>query len=104
MVRTRRIVWAPSAKQDLREIRRYYARIASPEVADNLLREIDRAGQRIASNPLAWRARDELIPGLRSALARPYTLFYRIRGNDIEIVRVLHERRDFPALFSKDDR
>jgi toxin ParE1/3/4 len=104
MPRVRRIIWAPSAKQDLREIRRYYARIASPEVADNLLREIGRAGQRIASNPLAWRARDELTPGLRSAFARPYTLFYRVRSNDIEIVRVLHERRDFPALFSKDDR
>jgi|SRR4030088_45925 plasmid stabilization system protein ParE len=103
MARAKRIIWAPSAKQDLREIRRYYARIASPEVADSILREIDRAGQRIASNPLAWRARDALIPGLRSALARPYTL-YRIRRNDIEIVRVLHERRDFPALFSKDDR
>ena len=89
--------------QDLREVRRYYARIASPEIADNVLRSIDRATTRIAERPLARRSREELMPGLRSALARPYTIFFRIRNDDLEIVRVLHERRDFPAAFKKDE-
>ena len=88
----------------MREIRRYYIRIASPEIADNFLRDIDRASQRIAANPLAWRSRDELAPGLRSALARPYTVFYQVKTDDVQIVRVLHERRDFPAIFSGRDR
>jgi toxin ParE1/3/4 len=104
MATARRIIWAPKAKQDLREIRRYYIQIASPEIADNLLREIDRASLRVAANPLAWRSRAELAPGLRSVFARPYTLFYRIRNDNIEIARVLHERRDFPAIFSGRNR
>jgi plasmid stabilization system protein ParE len=45
-----------------------------------------------------------LAPGLRSALARPYTIFYRVQTDEVEIVRVLHERRDFPAIFSGRDR
>jgi toxin ParE1/3/4 len=44
-----------------------------------------------------------LIPGLRSAIARPYTVFYRIRDDDVDIVRILHERRDFPAIFAKEE-
>jgi toxin ParE1/3/4 len=86
----------------LREVRRYYARIASPEIADKLLRAIDQATGRIAERPLARRSREELMPGLRSALAHPYTIFFRIRDDDVEIVRVLHEARDFPTAFAKD--
>lgn len=102
MPAARRLFWAPAAKRDLRDIWRYYARIASPDVADNLLREISRAAERAGENPLAWRARDEIRPGLRSVLARPYTIFYRLQEDTAEIVRVLHERRDFPTEFSQD--
>ncbi len=77
--------------------------IGAPEVADNLLREIHRVATRVAASPLSWRARDELIPGLRSAIARPYTVFYRIGNDRVDIVRILHERRDFPAIFAKEE-
>ena len=30
-------------------------------------------------------------------------IFFQISGDDLEIVRVLHERRDFPAAFTKDN-
>ena len=87
----------------MREIRRYYARIASPEIADDVLRAIDRAAGRIAERPLARRSRDELLPGLRSSLVRPYTIFFRVKDADVEIIRVLHERRDFPAALRDDN-
>ncbi len=98
---SRRVVWAPKAKQDLRQIHRYYSREASSEIADNLLRAIDETATRIAARPFARRPRDELIPGLRSALVHPYTIFFRVGEDRVEIVRVLHERRDFPATFGK---
>jgi len=37
-------------------------------------------------------------------LAHPYSIFYRVRNDDVEIARVLHERRDFSAALSKDQR
>jgi toxin ParE1/3/4 len=101
MMAPRRVLWAPRARQDLREIRRYYARTASPEVADKILREINRVCGWVAENPLARRRRDELMPGLRSAVARPYSIFYRIEQDEIQILRILHERRDFPTLFGR---
>jgi plasmid stabilization system protein ParE len=96
----RRVVWAPKAKQDLRHIWRYFARVASPDIADNLLREIRDATQRLAERPLLWRPRDDVMPGLRAVLVHPYTVFYRVTDSTVEIVRVLHERRDFTAVFS----
>jgi toxin ParE1/3/4 len=100
----RRVVWAPKAKQDLRGIWRYFARVASPDIADNLLRDIDRTANALKDRALQWRARDDVLPGLRSARAHPYTIFYRVADAGVEIVRVLHRRRNFPAIFSKGRR
>jgi ParE toxin of type II toxin-antitoxin system, parDE len=51
-----------------------------------------------------WDVRaDELIPGLRSVLAHPHIVFYRVSGSNIEVVRVLHQRRDIDAIFGSDD-
>jgi toxin ParE1/3/4 len=97
----RRVVWAPKTKKDLRDVWRYYERVASPEIADKLLREINEAGQRLTDEALMWRARDEILPGLRSVLVHPYTVFYRLNEGVVEVVRVLHERRDLARVFSK---
>ncbi len=97
----RKVLWAPRAEQDLRDVWRYYARVASPDIADRLLREIEEAGERLGEQALMWRARDEVMPGLRSVLVHPYTVFYRVTDGSVEIVRVLHERRNFPEVFKK---
>jgi plasmid stabilization system protein ParE len=48
----RRVVWAPRAKQDLLDIWRYYARVASPDIADDILRGIERVAEVIGANPI----------------------------------------------------
>jgi toxin ParE1/3/4 len=100
----RRVVWAPLARRDLSDIWRYYTRVATVDVADKLLREIDEAARRLSENALRWRARDELTPGLRSALVPPYAIFYRVKNGSVEIVRVLHGRRNLGAIFSETER
>ena len=109
------VLWSPASRQDLIDIWTYFARVASPEIADKLLREIDAAGNRIASvDPRMWRLRLDLIPdlpgGLRSAPVHPYAIFYRltppIKGEhfDVEIIRVLHQQRDLPSILGSDTR
>jgi toxin ParE1/3/4 len=97
----KKLVWAPKAKQDLRDIWRYFANVASSEISDKLLRDIARASGRLADHALMGRPRDELVPGLRSILVHPHTIFYRVTDTSVEIVRVLHERRDFGAIFGE---
>jgi plasmid stabilization system protein ParE len=41
------------------------------------------------------------MPGLRSVLVHPYTVFYRLNDGAVEIVRILHERRDIARVFLK---
>lgn len=48
MAKARRIVWAPRAKQDLLDIWNYYARVASAEIAESILRGLARASESIA--------------------------------------------------------
>jgi toxin ParE1/3/4 len=93
------IIWSPAATDDLREIWRYFADVASRDIADRLLRDIFRASERVRRRPLASRSRDEIIPGLRSILVHPYVIFYRVQDG-VEIVRVLHQRRNFAAILS----
>jgi toxin ParE1/3/4 len=97
----RRVVWAPKAKQDLHEVWKYYARVASPEIADKLLRDISVAGDKLAFQALTWRARDDVMPGLRSVLVHPYVIFYRVTDKGAEIARVIHGRRNFGEIFGK---
>jgi toxin ParE1/3/4 len=93
----RPIDWSPKAKKDLRDIWRYYARTASLEVADRMLRKISVESERIGRHPTPGRERDE-FPGLRRLPVRPYTIFFRITPEKAEVARVLHEERDFPTL------
>jgi plasmid stabilization system protein ParE len=68
----RHVTWAPRARQDLREIWHYYVRVASPDIADKLLRDIVNAGERLSEQAMMWRARDDVMPGLRSVQVHPY--------------------------------
>jgi toxin ParE1/3/4 len=97
----RRIIWAPRAKQDLREVWRYYEHVASPEIADRVLRDIGRAGEKLREQALMWRARDDIMPGLRSVLVHPYVIFYRLTDAGVEIARVIHGRRNLAAAFRR---
>jgi plasmid stabilization system protein ParE len=45
----------------------------------------------------------ELARGLRSLLCREHVIFYRVHAERIEIIRVMHQRRDASAAFSKPD-
>lgn len=98
---SRRVVWALAAEKDLRSVFRYYAREASPAIADRMVRDITETAAHLADRALTWRKRDDVAPGLRSVLCHPYVIFYRVDGTGVEIVRVLHARRDFNAIFGK---
>ena len=53
----------------------------------------------LADNPHAGRERTELRAGVRSFPAHGYVILYRIQGQTVEIVNVLHGSRDIDAMF-----
>lgn len=81
MEKRRRLVWSRAADSDLLSIWIYVAGV---------------------HHPFRGRARSELKGGLRSVVADRYVIFYRVTDHAIEIVRVLHGRRDLAAIFKTD--
>ena len=98
--RRRAITWSPEAEQDLFDIYQYLEREASARTAEKYLRQISQSCERIRKRPLLGRTRNEVMPGLRSVLVLPYVVFYRVSGSSVDIVRVLHGRRDLDAIFA----
>ena len=96
----RPVLWSPEALADLDHIWDYYVGAAGPDVANNILVEIGRAITVIIDHPLAGRARDEIRPGLRSMVANPHVVFYRVVNERPEIIRVLDGRRDIDEIFA----
>jgi toxin ParE1/3/4 len=104
MPEIRKVIWAPETHKDLHDIWRYYAKIASREIANRIISDITQTGVRLAEHPLLLgRPRDDLQPGLRSTRVHPYLIFYRVTPSAIEIVRVLHGSRNLPVALQKSD-
>jgi toxin ParE1/3/4 len=49
------------------------------------------------------RPRDDLAPGLRSFVVSPYVIYFRPAGDTIEVLRVLHGRRDIDTIMKSDE-
>ena len=101
--RKRPVTWSATARTDLSQIWTYYAHAAGRLVADKLVLNINQTVRKLEDYPFSGRSRDEVRPGLRSVLAKPYVVLYRLREDQsAEIVRVLDGRRDVESIFSED--
>lgn len=95
-----RYVLSPAARADLEEIWDYTCQRWDDDQAEEYVREIQRAIERVVDNPMIGRACDELRPGCRKHAVGSHTLYYRIVGGDvINVVRVLHQRMDVDRHF-----
>jgi toxin ParE1/3/4 len=94
------ILWSPEALADIDHLWDYYVQAAGPSTADRILREIAKAVAVMGDFPLAGRARDEIRSGLRSLAVTPQIVFYRLKDDRPEIVRVLDGRQDIEEIFS----
>jgi toxin ParE1/3/4 len=82
------------AEHDLVEIGAFIVR-DNPVAAAQLIARLEQHCSLLALHPLLGRARDALIPGLRSLAYGRYVIFYRAIEDGAETVRVLHGARDF---------
>ncbi len=72
------------------------------DAADRVLNNIDQKCQALAESPGIGRRREELAPDLRSLPVGNHVIFYRVRDDGIEVIRVLHGARDIDAIFNSD--
>lgn len=70
----------------------------SSKAADRVLSTIEAKCDRLRDFPLIGPSRDDLRPGFRMLVADEYVILYRAMRDRIEIIRVLHGKRDLDGL------
>lgn len=92
-------IWSPEATADLAALRAYIE-LDDPAAARRVTLHIVRNVQLLLSqNP--QMGRPGRVPGTRELIIprTPYIVPYRIRGKTIQILRVFHAARRWPASF-----
>ena len=89
-----RISKTVSAERELEDIY-YYGLIQwGAAQADRYHEELTNAMDQLADNPKLGKAIDAVRSGYRALRVNRHTIYYRIEGHDIRIMRVRHERMD----------
>ena len=85
--------WTQRARDDLREIHDFIAR-DSPRAAEALVERLLTATERLAVFPESGRVVPEFPAlGYREIIVSSYRVLYRLEGNTVWIVAVVHGRR-----------
>lgn len=88
------VIWTAPALDDLDDILSYIAE-RNPVAAEKLLAQIERAVMPISDHPYLYRP--GRVPGTREIVAHPnYIVVYAVRSHHIDILSVLHARRQYP--------
>ncbi len=95
------------AKQDLRELKEYFAE-RDPDLAKRLLDAIEDTLRLLAKQPRLGAAIPRIREGLRYFVARKpthrYLIFYYETESGIEISDVIHQARNWWLLFETGER
>jgi plasmid stabilization system protein ParE len=88
------VVYSPRAIRDIAQIGAYYREVATPAtaaaIADRIGHVIDRVAQHPHSAPRVAQR-----PDIRAVLVLryPYKVFYRVRGDAVEVLHIRHTAR-----------
>ncbi len=96
------IEYSKEAKQDLIDIKKYIKyNLQEPNTAQKLITKIRNQINSLKSNPEIYAIiDDDIIKKLeiRKLIVDNYIVFYRMKNNDLEIVRIMYGRRNWIDL------
>lgn len=92
---------SPAAQDDLDEIWDYTAETWSPEQAESYLRGLGERLLALCDHPEMARERSEVDPPVRLHPYRSHLIIYRIEGDHLAIIRIVHNRQHCHALLSE---
>jgi toxin ParE1/3/4 len=100
----RAIAWTLAARQDLLSAIQHLVDEAALEPAGRLLDGVEAAAASLLQFPERGRVVPELGPPRRELLVMDYRLVYRVRQDAVEVLRLIHGRRDFISAWRQDRR
>lgn len=89
-----RVVWSQTADEQLAELIAYIAD-DNVDASQSLLHRIRSAAEHLSDHPYMFRPGRK--PGTREMVVHPnYIVVYRVLTDAIDVVSVLHARREYP--------
>jgi len=89
------VVWSARAEKDLLSIIEYVGEI-NPKAAERLAEAIRTSTWPLSEHPYIFK-NSQRVPGYREIIVHPnYIVLYRVEIDRIQVMRVVHARRDFP--------
>ncbi|KAB7539479.1 type II toxin-antitoxin system RelE/ParE family toxin [Verminephrobacter eiseniae] len=89
------IFWLETADTDLADITQYIG-LRDINAAERMWHRLRNCVLPLSEHPYLYRI-SERVPGLREIVAHPnYLVLYRVTATRIEVVNVVHTRREFP--------
>ena len=95
-----RLALAPAARRDLDEIWDHTVRGWGAAQAERYLRGLQRVLQTLQEFPELARERPEFRPPVRLHPYRRHLVVYRVEGDDLVVLRILHQRRNWQVLLA----
>ena len=93
-----KLVYSRRALADLNTIATYYTASASPAIADAIGRRLDSVIDRICRAPeAAPRVSQRSHVRVVAVVRYPFRIFYRVRGETIDILHIRHTSKRPPA-------
>jgi toxin ParE1/3/4 len=97
------VKWSVPAKNDLKQIHDYIAK-DSKYYAQNVVQEIVAKSEKLTDFPQIGRVVPEISDqNLRELIVYSYRLIYEISESGIEIIAIIHGRRDFNSAWDERD-
>lgn len=92
-----RLIRTRQAEDDLIDIWLYIAR-DNLHAADRIVEQLDARTGLLARYPEFGRIRGDIAPDVRSVAMGDYIILYRLRAEQVQIVRYVHGRRRLKGL------
>ena len=93
-----KVSYSPEAKQDLKEIKKYYEQdLRNPSASKKILKAITQRVRTLENYPKSGRKLSAIVgfeTDYRIIGCSGYLAFYRILDDDVYIVRIFHGKRD----------
>jgi toxin ParE1/3/4 len=95
-----RVLFTASAERQLDRLHRYIADRAGEGIADGYVDRIVAFCQQLSTFPFRGKARDDLLPGLRTVgFERRATIAFMVTADAVLIEGIFHGGQDFEANF-----
>jgi toxin ParE1/3/4 len=91
------VVRSPRAEEDLQEIWLYIA-ADNVDAADRVLDDVATKLSNLADHPQMGASRPDIAPDLRMLPVGNYLVLYRIRGDNVDVVRIVRGGRNLIDL------